>query len=469
YNPRVVDEFLQTHLQYNNLLLTELGNLGISIAIALLAEKWNKDRFLGNKPNYWYNYGYCIGGPIAYGYSDWVYHNAIKLNIEKLFLVARDCYTFRPIIAKIGELRGKVLLDDYVYIPRSIYYRFAMLEQDEFTDLKQAQMTFNLLSQYALSDELNTAITKAKNDLTLANKVFAGYKQEIREIINNYADKYRSYITEKLQPISQEKVGVVDVTAGTYKAQKVIKRLLGQQVNVLGFYYANIYLLEFSIMPHLNYAREGLDRTKFLDKRNVMGPNWDMFEHTCSAPHLTATEVTFDQHNKAQVTFAHKDEVLQREVFFAEHCPLIYEGQQDFAQDVLERFGAYRVTMDFSCTFNNFVTFLKNPTAEDIKEFSKIECGLEQTATQCISLTVYSWRDVLKHPKRCLRNLRKIAWRTPLQKYAAALLPPIALKIRGIKHIALHICPFAQKRYGYIGLKIRNKFFYGIVFGSKYK
>ncbi|MFC6277100.1 HAD family hydrolase [Psittacicella hinzii] len=130
YNPRVVDEFLQTHLQYQKLFSNEAGNLGVSISIALLAEKWNRDRFNGIQRDYWYNYGYFVGGAVAYGFSEWVYTYATSLGIEKLFLIARDCYTFRPIIESIGKLRGKVLQNDYIYIPRSIYHRFLMSDQE---------------------------------------------------------------------------------------------------------------------------------------------------------------------------------------------------------------------------------------------------------------------------------------------------------------------------------------------------
>ncbi|MFC6277101.1 hypothetical protein [Psittacicella hinzii] len=330
-------------------------------------------------------------------------------------------------------------------------------------------MLFSLLEQYPITSELKADLSNVNNDLTKANALFTKHKEQIRSYLDDYKQKYRSYITQNLELQEDELVGVVDITAGVYKAQKVVENLVGDQVKVLGLYYANIYERKNFIMPHLNYARESVDPTKFLDMNNIYGPNWDVFEYTCSAPSLTATEVSFKQDKQPVITFEDRSKAMQREVFFADHNELIHTGQQDYAQNILERFGNYQVKMNFLCTFGHFLTFINNPTIKDIKTFAKIEKGLDQSYEVRFNVTTYTWKDVFTKPKQCLRNLRKIIWRTPLQTFATSLLPPIAIKIRGIRHISVHLAPYAQKRYGSIGISFKDgKYFYGIVFGSKY-
>ncbi len=145
----------------NKRYLSDFDSRELNKSVMLSLLKFN----LYRSNNYWYNIGYCIGGPLANSFTNFIIEECSKNKLEELLFIARDGYVLRKVYETLDKDH---LPTHYIYASRGLIYnvtndRNIAFEYEQYLkneNIKASNLgcidvtTINLSSQKFLSNLL---------------------------------------------------------------------------------------------------------------------------------------------------------------------------------------------------------------------------------------------------------------------------------------------------------------------------
>lgn len=191
-------EFTKLTLYENNLLKQNANDPVVQLSVGAA-----RNTRLVNSVNYQMEFGCSIGGPMIFGYVNWIIERCIEMGLYYLYFVARDGYVLKKIADLIISSKGIDIQTKYIYGSRSAW-RIPSLTQDNFN------IDFVFDEAWALTDINSLAATIGLETAELAQflpeKYSNGYHElsskeivEIRGILCN-SSEFRDFLCEKIQP-----------------------------------------------------------------------------------------------------------------------------------------------------------------------------------------------------------------------------------------------------------------------------
>lgn len=228
--PKIVDQAVSD--KKNHWLLSFLNRhetLSSSVYVSQAAEHLNG----GRESSYFSKLGYLLGGPLAYGYLNFVCKEAEKGDIDGLFFVSRDGWILKDLYEKYlaGRYRFSAV---YAYLSRAAVYSGGIDNH--------------------LNNDLYTLLDIAKHHIPEIIKERNAEEYNIhKEEVDAWSRKQSSNLKKHLEQLggSFETIATVDMFSGNYTAQKAAAYYLGTKVKT-GFYAGNFAENE---IRHESYAR----------------------------------------------------------------------------------------------------------------------------------------------------------------------------------------------------------------------
>ena len=226
--PKIVDQALSD--PKNKWLLSFMNrheSLGTSIYLAQMAEYLSSEEDL-----FFAKLGYVLGGPLAYGYLDFVCKKAKEIGVDELLFVSRDGYILKDLYEKY--LIGRCQIPGaYAYLSRAAIFAGGIdnhLNKDLGTLLKIAQ------------HHLPGLVKEANEEEYFRNK----------EEIDAWSKKQSENLRKHLKEIAESfySVATVDMFSGNYTSQKGLKYYLDSKAKT-GFYAGNF---ADNAVEHESYA-----------------------------------------------------------------------------------------------------------------------------------------------------------------------------------------------------------------------
>ena len=407
--PRICPRFLKSDVQFSKFHTLCYESLGASIITAMAAA-----RPVGN--DYWEYFGYIYAGPIIYGYSRWIYRNAISQNIKKILFVARDGYLPEKVFNTFNTANIQTV---YTYAPRILNYT-ASLDYDPSLP-EQARI---ICEHFGKPRKTHEYIAENRSEflkLAADEKKKSGYSEYVRRLIG----------TESI-------VGVVDTISGQMSAQKLIGRESG--VRTEGFYWLTLNKEESTMVEcpvHFDFFTGDM-RDAFLSDNKC-----DLIELIFSAPENPVLTVSGGKPVR-------QEKIAPEEKTRHEICRRIEKGAMDFARDISAHFNTADIYISQSDLFNLIKAYVENPSKIDIRKMFEVKKS--PYADNNVYLPLFS-ADL---PFWKVKKLKRLpwAWRTPLQNMAVVLSSPLRVRMSGLKRFIVILFP-----------KMRTPVFTFILFG----
>ena len=159
----------------------------------------------------------------------------------------------------------------------------------------------------------------------------------------------------------------------------------------------------------------------------------------------------------------------ESEKYRAQIYPLISDGAVAFAQDVKSIFGDYDIFLDGDGLVKYINNYIVHPSARDVEEMANIKFAYDSNHTQYIPLfsDKISLFDVFRHPKKTIKILKRLYWRTPLQSFLICLLKPISIKTKGFRQVKIIFFPYLKHQYVQVSFYINAKWHYKFIIGNR--
>ena len=74
--------------------------------------------------------------------------------------------------------------------------------------------------------------------------------------------------------------------------------------------------------------------------------------------------------------------------------------------------------------------------------------------------------DFLKSPKKVIKEIKKMHWRTVFQSILLCVKRPISIHTKGLKRVNIAVLPYLRKRYFNLSLGNSSSFCYAFVIGN---
>ena len=439
--PRLVDDLITNNPRIQRFWATQYEKLDASILVSVLAIKKAKN----TDNNYWHEIGYEYGGPVTYGYTRWIESIAQQQKIQHLLFVARDGWTLH----KIFNTFNSKMANSYVYAPRMLNL-ICRLDYDKY-DITQSKCIVDFFANE------NKKIAKLKETSKLHTwQDYHEFIQNNKELFSVVAqkehDSYKAYLCNQFAEKSK-KIAIVDTITGRFSSQKIIQSAL--QKDVLAFYWSVIKLSFTGVYAFKEFIKNNQKSDKVFTK------NWNFMEFLMTSPEYPIKMV-----KDGKPVYDPNPSMAEK----TRHAvyPFVSDGAVAFAHDVNQLFNGADIYLD-GPTLVAWVNCLCDvPTNRDIKEFSVIKHAYDAKHSDYIPLfcTRVSMRDALRHPRRTLRMIRGLVWRTKLQSFMLALYKPVSIKMRGIKMVRILFFPTLKWRYFNITLRFGKKWVYTISVGK---
>lgn len=357
YYEKIIIRYLKANPKSTNFYNDNVNNVGASIIVGISAIK-----SLSCGDNYWENLGYDYCGPLAYGYTQWLYNNFKEKGIKDILFVARDGYTLQ----KVFDLfKDEDMKSHYFYAPRLFYLAIKLSPESKLSSLpfEMLSATKFILEYYKDKHPFlnkNTPLIKSTEEgLDFIQKNIQIYKELAFEEIK----KYVSYIeTKKLQG---KKIALVESLSSSFSAQNLVSSFLPDNI-IYGYYW--FYLKKSSYENPSFYC-------KAFQKGEKLMNCWDFMEFLLSAPEDPIIGIS---ENKP----VYKKDVSPYEKDRIEKYPLISNGALEFANDVKKYFGKKQIFIDYKNIIDLVYILEKTPTNEDIKYLSEIKHGVDSNHSQ---------------------------------------------------------------------------------------
>lgn len=212
---RYIDRFLQASSNYKYLKFFEKNDtLSSSVHLALMSEyRYTEDISC----SFWRDFAYCVGGPLAYSYVQFICKVAEAEKIDKLLFVARDGMMLQKIYKMFFFSRYKID-SEYVYLTRHVGIISLLEHFGEPTYLK------TLLDWY--KDE----IPEYRGDMSYETclSIFNDNKNRLMDLSANARD---GLIKHLLGVAGDSKsIAIIDMATGLMSSYRFAKQILGDRI-----------------------------------------------------------------------------------------------------------------------------------------------------------------------------------------------------------------------------------------------
>lgn len=307
--PKNSDVFFQDKVnkRHKDLYLNNKNNLVVSIILSILVEKYTKHRSLfKNQEQYWKDFGYCIGGPIGYGFTNFILKQAINNKYDELLFIARDGYVLQKLTNILKS--NKSLKTYYIYAQRILRARMLL----DYGDEHNADLLLNVLDE---------KLPRTKEIKTYKDKV--SYLNSNTSILNDSArqkcEEYVKYL--KAQGVDFFKnIAVVDTGAATFSAQQILEKALGKKVCGL-----------YTIISRADYAKEkNISYNVWSPNPNDIKNITNLIEFCFSSPEMPIIDLVDGK--PVYIKHPRSEEIYRTSIY-----PMIASGILDFAYDIKDR------------------------------------------------------------------------------------------------------------------------------------
>ena len=407
------------------------GELGASVLLGLRAIHRQQTRCNGEE-NYWENLGYEYTGPVACAYADFAAREYTRHKLTKMLWVARDAYTLQ----KVCDILHPEIKSAYIYAPRflNIACRFDI-------EIQSPHICERLATLYAskcpdLQKALNTEQPATEDE----------YKQFIinhRDLAEDMAcremENYRAYLATMVDETDQ--VGLGDTITINYSAQKLVQAALKRPV--LGIYWGDT-------LQNMSAGSKRQPYTEFVSNmrntaagKDIFTDRWDFMEFLLTAPEAPVHSISANY--EPEHFFNLRPEEQLRIRLYTQ----VAKGALDFAQEVVRLFGRGCALWDNKLIIDWVNCFLRNPSREDIKQFTPVCMALDSAHTVYEPLLVArcSLFQFLLHPWQMRKKIKRSTWHSSWHNLLLCILKPFSLKRKSNHHWTLMLFPHLVKRY----------------------
>lgn len=347
YYEKVMNRFFQQNPKATIFHQNNSDNIAVSIILGVSAIK-----SLTSEDNYWENLGYDYAGPIAYGYTEWLYKEFKKDGIEEALFVARDGY----ILDKIFRLfKDNDIKSHYFLAPRSLYQAIKLstdhhlnLEVDKLNAMKSLLNYYKNKHLYLQSNTPD--ITTSAEGASFIQSNYKLYEQlATMEFI-----EYLNYIKSK--NIGSGNVALVDGQSYSLTSQKLVTMFMPNNT-IHGYYWK--YLKE-TTYEHPEFYCKSFERVITPKK------DWGFMEFILSAPEPPIVGVS-------NLKPIHVKELNEFDEVRIEKLALILDGALKFANDIQKHFRGNFTFMDDLIISDLISVLSEYPNPEDIKNLFEIK------------------------------------------------------------------------------------------------
>lgn len=233
--PKLADMFFadKSYQKYRDLYKLNQNSLEISMIVMHMAIKWSENNALmQSSDNYWHDFGYCVGGPIAYSLCKYMLDVARTNDIPQVLFIARDGYSLHKVF-DILKSDDDSIKTYYVYAQRVLRAKCLL----DYADEHNADLIIQQLQDAGVNIPKFTCFAEKENFIYLNLPVL--YKNAEKS-----CSDYRNYLLN-LGIDAELKTLVADSGAATFSAQRLLATILERDIDGV-----------YSIITNPNYARK---------------------------------------------------------------------------------------------------------------------------------------------------------------------------------------------------------------------
>lgn len=368
---KVIDRLLQNNLRAANFLKGHENNYQVSILLGILSIYC-----LCENKNYWTDFGFKYGGPVVYGYMQWLNQHLEQDGINEVMFVARDGYTLQKVF---DVLKTKKIKTHYYYAPRIINLVGNLNYQLNMNLGKEAGLIALrlILSYFKDKDPFLKKNTPDIKSCVEGDTFIQTHKKLYEKLAHQECLNYQNYL--KQFNLTEHKIGLVDTCSTLLSAQKSL--ILGlPNKNIYGYYWFTWEGTQKDIEKYRTSTFQKTHRQEFLD--------WNIMELYMTAPTPPA-----DRIENKKVVFKNINPYEKKRI---EIYPDLSKGIVKYAKFVYTIFDKYPIFTDPWTLIEWTNTLCRIPTDKDKKEFKTIQHAWDANHTQYIPLPALWFNQALK-------------------------------------------------------------------------
>ncbi len=349
--PKISEQLFRYDKRFKKLYLENENDLAISTILALIAEKFiASKKFLKNSKHFWKDWGYIIGGPIAYGFAQYILNKCKNIEVDNILFIARDGYSIKK---AVDILKTKDIKTFYVYAQRILRAKILL----DYGDDHNAELLYDILPDRFKSEKTFTSIQEKK--IIIENTL-----PYLREKAITKKLEYLKYL-EALGIEKNKKIVVVDTGAATFSAQQLVHYTLNTEVDGI---YTTVSNEKYAKTKNIIYHTW---KNKFDNIDDITG----LIEFLFTSPEPPIIDIKENQ--PVYIAPVDSKELLRNKLY-----PDISSGEISFVADIKQRL--QNLNIEFCCnSVNKFVRiFCTNMSNFEANRLSKIYCSSNANHTR---------------------------------------------------------------------------------------
>jgi HAD superfamily hydrolase (TIGR01549 family) len=443
---KVTEQFLKADRRAAEFCRSNSG-LGASILISLLAMHWRKTELGLEKVDYWESLGYRYAGPAAYAFSRFIERTAEANRLDTLFFVARDGWTLQ----KVFNTFDKSIRTEYIYAPRLLN----SLRRLDFK-IKDNDRAQSAIDYYRDKSERLKKLAEETDfsEITPYNFVHKHWNK-FKSLAEQDSVSYKKYLSGKVTEAGR--VGVVDTATISFSAQKLIQEAADRSVY-------GIYWTVKNSSAACAFVYDFFQRSYFEDRKDHIIRNWNFIEFLLTSPEPPLLTVSPDG-KPLCVSEPSPFEKTRGKLY-----PRISEYALRFAEEIKSIFGGKDIYLTYLEITEWINIFSDYPSKTDICNMESIWYSVNHAHNKYEPLfsARASVNDLLLHPKRSKKILKKCFWRTLPQTLFMCAMSPVLVKFK-LRKIDIILFPRLKKRCFTVKLYISEQCNYSFSIGGPYE
>ena len=358
---KVFDRLFQENNRVQEFYKNHRDDLGASILLGVMAI-YN----LCPSNKYWENFGFKYGGPVVYGYMQWLSEQLIKDDIHEAMFVARDGYTLQKVFDIVKQSKVST---HYYYAPRIINL-VSNLNYKTYMDINEEGGMVALRAVLAYFKNKDSFLAQNTPDIKTCaegDAFIKEYKDLYEKLAKNEQKNYQNYF--KPFNIRDKRVALIDTCSSMLSAQKSLMIGLPDK-DIKGYYWMTWEGTQKDISKYKTATFQQSHRQEFLD--------WNIMELYMTAPTPPADKI---ENGKVIFKKINPNEMRRIEIY-----PNLSKGMVNYANFVNTIFGKLNLFLNDRILIDWTNVLCKIPTPKDRMEFKSIQHAWDIEHTNYIPL-----------------------------------------------------------------------------------